>query len=310
MGAIQNPVANPLGGPTISGTTITVDALTNPPTIIPEVIRSLVASNEGYFIERVFQTGGFTVNGGAIIYTESFPEDLFLPDDQSIAPRAPGSEAPLLGSTRRAPKVARPESWSGSIEVHDEARRRNLVRAITRQFQQAANTFADRLQTRGIETLYAAVAAWGRQGVGLPWRNPTISAAGVPNADPTTLPGADFANVFTQFVNDRVGVRPDLLIIHPDDANRLDVLYPNNLLRDLLDRYNLTMLVTVQAQEGAPLFVASGQVGVMAFEKPLEQEYTREGKRFTDVYSMETVPVFVADAAEAVWQLTGVDATA
>lgn len=80
-GSVQNPVANPLGGPTIAGTTITVDMLVNPPTIIPETIRALVASNQGYFIERVFNTPGFTVQGGAIIYTESFPTDHFLPAD-------------------------------------------------------------------------------------------------------------------------------------------------------------------------------------------------------------------------------------
>jgi hypothetical protein len=300
----QTPVANPLGGATVSGNLITVDNYVNPPSQIPAIIRNLVAANEGYFVEDVFNTPGFTVEGGAIIYEETFPEDHFLPEDQDIAPRAPGSEAARLGSTRREPKVSRPESWAGSIEVHDEARRRNKVIAVQRQFTQAANSFADRLQTRGIATLNAAVSAWSRTISGTAWRAPL--ADGVVNADPLTLPGVDFAAVQTQFIEDKAGVLPDLLIINPQDAFYLDVIYGEKL-EPLLRRYGLTMKVSPQVTEGEPIFAKAGQVGHLAFEKPLDQEYTREGPRKTDVYTLEVVPVFVADNAAAVLKVTGVD---
>lgn len=301
----QTPVAQPLGGPTISGTTITVDTYLNPPSQIPAIIRNLVANNQGYFIERVFSTPGFTVQGGAIIYEETFPEDYFLPPDQSIAPRAPGAEAPRLGSTRKAPKVARPESWSGSIEVTDEARRRNDVRAVQRQFTQAANSFADRIQTRGIAALQAAVTAWGRTVSGGNWR--AALASGVPNADPQTLPQRDFALVQKAFITDKAGMSPNLMIVHPDDAFYLDVIYGDKLPA-LLSRYSLEMAVSVAAPVGDPIFVRGGGVGVIAFEKPLDQELSREGTRKTDVYTLETVPVFVADDASSVIQLLDIDA--
>jgi hypothetical protein len=304
-GTVQNPVAQPLGGPTISGTQITVDTYLNPPTKIPTIIRNLVASNRGYFAEEIFSTPGFTVQGGAIIYEETFPEDYFLPADQSIAPRAPGSEAPRLGSTRHAPKIARPESWSGSIEVTDEARRRNDVRSVQRQFTQAANTFADRIQTRAVATLQAAITAWGRTVSGGNWRAALTS--GVPNADPQTLPQRDFALVEKQFITDEAGMTPNIMIVHPDDAFYLDVIYGDKLPA-LLQRYNLTMRVSVAAPVGDPIFVRGGGVGVMAFEKPLDQEYTREGTRKTDVYTLESVPVFVADDASSVLQLLDIDA--
>lgn len=299
---VQNPVANPLGGATVDGTTVTVDVLTNPPTRIPAIIRQLVGAQQGYFIERVFNTPGMTVQGGAILYTETFPEDYFAPEDQSIAPRAPGSEAPILGATRHEPKVKRVESWAGSIEVHDEARRRNNVDAVQRQFTQAANTFADRIQTRGMETLQEAVDDWGRTVTGMNWAH--ALPLGVPNADPADLPQTDFARVEKQFLDDKAGRMPNLLVLHTTDNFNLKRIYGDRLPA-LLDSYGLTPLVSPRATEGAPYFVEEGAVGVMAFEKPLGQEYTREGKRFTDVYTLESVPVLAAIDASAIIQLQG-----
>lgn len=302
----QAPVANPvLGGVGVDGTAITVDTYVNPPTQIPGIIRNLVAANEGYFAEKIFATPGFTVEGGAIVYEETFPEDFFLPEGQSIAPRAPGAPAPRLGATRRAPKIARPESWSGSIEVHDEARKRNQVIGVRRQFTQAANTIADRIQTRAMEVLASVVAEWGRQ---IPaahgWRIP--QAAGVPNADPTKLPAATFARVMRQFVTDKAGMRPDLIILNPLDLEVLQVVYADRL-QAMFDLWKLTPLASVAAPEGEPYFVKSGGIGVMAFEKPLTQEYTRAGERFTDVFSLDVAPILVAFDASAIVQLTGVE---
>lgn len=308
MGASQNPVANPLGGATVSGNLITVDSYVNPPTRIPAIIRNLVAGNEGYFAEEIFATPGMTVEGGAILYEETFPEDHFLPEDQSIAPRAPGAEAPRLGSTRRPIQVARPESWSGSIEVHDEQRRRNNVIAVRRQFTQAANTFADRIQSRAMETLNDFIAATGRTAVGLPWRKASILTNGRVNANPAELPQRDFATVLKQFIKDKAGQRPSLLLINEEDAFYLDIIY-GEALDALLNRYNLTMKVSPAVEEGKPIFVKGGGIGVMAFEKPLDQEFTREGTRKTDVFTLESVPVFVAYDASAILQLTGVSAT-
>lgn len=303
---VPNDVASPiLGGVSVGGTAITVDTYVNPPTRIPGIVRNLVAANEGYFAERIFATPGFTVEGGAIVYEETFPEDFFVPGDQSLAPRAPGAPAPRLGSTRRPPKVARPESWSGSIEVHDETRRRNQVIKVRRQFTQAANTLADRIQTRAMEVLAAVVAEWGRQ---IPathgWR--IDLALGVPNADPKTLPATTFARVFRQFIEDKAGMRPDLVIVNPLDAEALEIVYQDRL-QAVLDFWKLTMLVSPQAPEGEPYFVKSGGIGVMAFEKPLEQETSRDGERFTDIFTLDVAPVLVAFDASAITQLTGVD---
>ncbi|HXH36980.1 MAG TPA: major capsid protein [Plantibacter sp.] len=301
--SIQSPTSMPLGGPTINGTFVTVDQMTNPSTVIPPTIRNLVAANEGYFAERIFSTPGMTATD-AIIYEESFPSNHFLDPNKTIAPRAPGSEAPRIAALRGVPSIARSESWSGSIEVTDEARRTNNVIEVQRVFRAAANEFADRIQTRAIETLNSAVNAWGRTIAGTPWD--VALTGGVPNANPNTLPQRDLSLVLRQFAKDKTGIKPDTLIVHPDDAFFLDLIYGDKLAA-LLGRYGLTMFETIEQPSGTALFVKAGAVGVMAFVKPLDQEYVREGTRKTDVYVLEAVPIFVANDASAIIRLTGIN---
>jgi hypothetical protein len=279
--------------------------MTNPATVIPPTIRNLVAANEGYFIEKVFSTPGMTVEGGAIIYEENFPANHFLDPNKSIAPRAPGSEAPHIAALRGLPSIARPESWSGRIEVTDEARRRNNVIEVKRQFTAAANTFADTLQTRGEATLMEAITAWGRE-VASPNEWDAAFATGIANADPNDLPIAGFKTLQQAFVEDKSGVKPDTLLLGMTADYYLSLIYGEKL-DEFLRRQGFTnVYVSPRLADDAVIALKSGQVGVIAFEKPLDQEYVREGKRKTDVYVLETVPVFVANDASAIMSLTGV----
>lgn len=304
------PVTQPLGGATVSGTTITVDSLVNPPTKIPAIVRTLVAGNRGYFAERIFATPGFTVQGGAVVYEITDPSDLFLPADQSLAPRAPGAEAPRLGAVRGEPKVARPESWSGSIEVADEARIRNNVLAVTNQFTRAANTLANNIQTTAITALQTFIEANSRTLESKTDWDTEPAKEGLMNADPAKLPLADFARVQEKFTEDKAGVLPDTMIIHPYDWANLTILYSTfgGGVAAILDQFGITNVdVSVLATKGAPIFVKAGQVGTMLFEKPLTQEKIREGKRFTDVFALDVSPVLVAHDATAVLQLTKIN---
>ncbi len=285
---------------------LVVDDYTNPPSRIPALIRDLVRENEGYWIETVFNTPGFTVSGGAVLYTETHPEDHYLPPGQSIAPRSGGSEAPRIGVTRRRPKLAYAESWSGSIEVWDEHRRRNNVIAVQETFRRAANTFAEVLQSRGEEVLSdfidanpqrivtAGAGTFGDWGAAAPIENTSSTAP---------RPSAEFARVRRLFREDRTGVSPTVVVMAPEDEEELDRIYGDRLA-GLLARHNIRIVSTVRRDPGRRLYLREGQVGTLAWEVPLgDPEYTREGTRKTDVYTLETVPVFVANGVDAIMEV-------
>lgn len=302
------PVANPLLGPTISGTTITVDSLTRPVTRIPAQIFELVSRNQGYFADRIFR-GGPVVVGGAVVYQEVLPTDLFLDPTQSLRPRAPGSEAPNVGALRPVEKIARPESLSGWFEVHDEQRRRNEASTITTLITRIANTFADRMQTRALAVANAAVTTWGRTAASVGWAAAAAAAGGTVNVARTTQPQATFALMLRTFENDRTGQRPNVVVLNPTDAFNLRLIVGPDNIGAFLANYGIDeMLVSPAQTAGTALFLVRGGIGYILFEKALATEYVREGKRFTDVYVSEATPVFVAQDASAVLALTGIGA--
>jgi hypothetical protein len=307
----QAPIAQPLGGATVKGTTITVDTFVNPPTKIPAIIRELVGADAGYFIERVFGTIGSPIQGGAVIVEETFPEDFFLPVGSTPAPRAPGAEAPRLAATRHEPKVKRPESWAGSIEVTDEAKQRNNVIAVRRQFTQAANSFSQIIQQRGIEVLIDAINTWERTlEAKTVWQ--ATPGAGLFNVDPKLLPGFDIARVLKAFRDDKVGVRPDTAIMNTEELLFLETIYTGVGAVPTLDavfgRQGITEVIgSPLVEEGDVIFCKAGAPGAIGWELPMSQEMVREGVRKTDVYVLECRPVFAAYDASAVWMLEGTD---
>lgn len=302
------PVANPLLGPTISGTTITVDTLTRPVTRIPAQIIELINRNQGYFADVLFR-GGPQVIGGAVVYTETLPLDFFLDPTQSIAPRAPGSEAPNVGAGRPVDKIARPESLAGTFEVHDEQRKRNDTSTVTTLITRIANTFADRMQTRALTVANAFLTAAGRTAASVGWATAAAAAGGVVNVARTTQPAATFALMLKTFENDRTGVRPTVVILNPTDALNLRLIVGVDNVKQFLADFGIEELRVSPAQTaGTALFVARGQLGLILFEKQLDTEYVREGKRKTDSYVNEATPVFIANDGSAGLALTGIGA--
>src|SRR5499427_4055794 len=117
-----NPAAHPLGPPTVSATTITVDIALNSPTRVTRTIMDLTLQR--FFADRVFTNQG-GVTGGAVIYDVALTNDIYL--ERDIARVAPGQEFPIVTSLRRAPQVAAVEKWGGKFFTTDEARDRNDV---------------------------------------------------------------------------------------------------------------------------------------------------------------------------------------
>jgi hypothetical protein len=299
------PVSQPLSPPTISGNVISVDQMLANPTIIPPIIRNLAASQRGYFLDRMFSTPGGTVSGGVVIGTPTNPsiEELFLNAGETLAPRAPGTEAPRVGGSRPAPKVFPVESWSGSVEITDEAKRRNDADAVNRILQQVANTFVNILQTRALEVLDAYITEVSRSHANKgDWTTSVEAKASEIKA--SEAPAFDFAYVQQLLDEDEAGETLKYVILNPAQAMSLAGFYGPDY-GTMMATWGLVPIVSPRVTAGVAYFLAEGGVGPLYYEQGLNQETQRLVNRKTTEIVFEVNPVFVPIDAYKVIKLTG-----
>lgn len=304
---VADPVAQPLGPATISGTTITVDWMVANPTILPGIVRELSAAWRGYFADRIFNFPGTRVSGGIVIAEPTKPNELFLPSGQSLAPRAPGAEAPRVGATRGQPVPYYPESISGSLEITDEAKERNQTWTVSRQLKQISNTFVNTVQLRAIETLKAWTEA---ESSARTKENKTnwLAAAETEAAKikGKEAPFVDFKYIEQLFAEDEAGYALRTAILNPSDKFNLEVAYGSvpGLLEKFLSDAGVSIFSSPRIAAGEGYFLAE-PIGDVMYEIPLTQETERVGRRKTTVTTFEMRPTFVPQDYLAVWRLTG-----
>lgn len=295
---------NPWGVAINADGQIVVDDYTREVQQIPEIVRTFAEDNEGYWIEEVFNSPGWTITGGAVIYTVTDADNHFLQPGQEWAPRAPGAEAPKLAGTRRRRIITAPENLSGRIEIHDEARRTNNIADVERDFRQAANSFAQQLQTRGEEALTALIADQTRfvnlaNGTFGEWNESPV----VNSTTAMPYPGQEFANVQRRFFEEKGGVQADTLMWSPEDAERFYNIYGDRGQSVLREHGITRTLRSVRLTAGRRRYLKAGQVGYLAWEKPMDTEEVREGLRKTDTYVMDASFLFVANGADAILEM-------
>jgi hypothetical protein len=296
--AVSNPVAHPLGPPTVSGTTITVDTALNSPTRVTRTLMDLTLQR--FFADRVFTNAG-GVTGGAVIYDELLANDLYT--DRDIQKVAPGDEFPLVTSSRRAPKVAEVEKWGGKFFVTVEARDRNDVSVFTRNVRMLANTIVRKINQRAVEVLEAAVqASPNRVVAGNNWS--TVVTAGSSASNSNVWPGYDFARAQSVAEVEELGIVYDLWIMNPQEYLQLARIYGPGL-NDLLASLGISIFVTNRIAAGTAYVVAQGQPGQMRTEQPLatEQWYEEDTQRFWTQSSVR--PLMFVDNRFAVLKFTG-----
>ncbi len=292
-----NPAQHPLGPPTISGTSFTVDMALNAPTRVTRMLMDLTLQR--FFADRVFSNGG-GVSGGAVVYDELIANDLY--GDRDIEKVMPGDEFPLLTSTRRAPKVAEVEKWGGKFFITVEARDRNDVAVFTRNVRQLSNTIVRKINQRAVEALESAVqASPNRLVTGVNWA--TVVTGGSSASNSTLWPGYDFAKAQYLAEVDELGIVYDLWIMNPAEYLQLVRIY-GPTLNDLLASLGLSIFVTNRVVAGTAYVVAENQVGQMRIEQPLAttQWYEQSNERFWTQSSVR--PLWFVDNRPAVLKFT------
>jgi hypothetical protein len=95
------PLTYPLGGPTVSGTTWTVDFLLNDPKRVTRAIANLALQR--FMVDRIFSPAG-DITGGAVIYDQATSNDLYLTRD--VERVEPGKDFPIVtGRSRSLPRL-------------------------------------------------------------------------------------------------------------------------------------------------------------------------------------------------------------
>jgi len=266
----SDAIVNPLGAPSVTGTTITVDFLLNNPTRVTRVVNDLVMAN--FFLNRIFAVGG-DVQGGAVLYDQ--PATLLIYTDRDVERVEPGTEFPILTGQRIAPLVAQVEKFGGKFPVTDEARRRNNVSSVNNQMRKMANTLVRKMNQRGLAEIAAVIAATGRTAASISWGN--AATLSFTTSTPATRPGATFAAAMRESEANEFGYTYDTVIVNPTDAQSLRMVYSESVDTVLSDYGINDLIVTPRKAAGSAYLLAGGQVGELRLEEPLRTITEREG---------------------------------
>lgn len=301
QGGADTAIAHPLGPPVITDTSISIDLMLQQPTRITGYLMDITLQR--FFADLLFASPG-GVTGGAVIYDVVSENEIYL--DRDVQRVAPGSEFPIVTSSRRAPQVAEVEKWGGKYYFTDEARDRNEQVLFRNRNVQLGNTIVRKNNQRAVATLEAAIAALGGAGVivGNDW------SAAIPNGSnpsaPSATPHANFATAQLVMDQRELGISLDTLAVSPVNAVELRLFYGDRLSGVLADSGITMMYVTNRIAAGTAYLFARNEVGEQRVEAPLATETWRdpEGKQQTWVQSSVRNVMFVNNPY-AVIKLTG-----
>lgn len=300
-GQVSNPFdVSPTGITQDGSGNLTVQNFVDVPLLMNEFIATATTINQDFWIGEIYNTPGVQANAGVVRYALQKPGSLYLPAGSRLRPRAPGAEAPRIAIDMPALLLAYAESWSGSLEIPDEARAHNDRIMLDNALQRVANSFALRLQQRGETALTDFITAQS-----LSISNPTGSDwAAAPNRNVTNssaaLPEMEWATVRLAFRTDLSGIQPDAVLLSPTDELQLIRIYGTDY-KAIMALFGLTPYTSTRLTAGTRIYLKRGQVGSLVYEKTLDApEYTREGFRWTDIFSWEVKPLFVVNGADSI----------
>jgi hypothetical protein len=280
----------PLALPTVSGQTVSVDAMLQNPSRITRYLSDLAL--RGYWADQVFSGGG-SVQGGAIVYNQLVTNELFVAPGRDVMNVEPGAEFPIVTFDRPVPLVKPVEKFGGKFFITDEARDRNDPQMLQQGTQRLANTINRRIHDNAVAELDAQITALGGSAQTATANNWGATVTG--GASQTTAsgwPAADFSKVQLLADQKELGVVFDTWILNPADANDFNIVYGENA-QQVLRNHGIKFITSNRITLGTAYVIESGQVGQMRLEKPLSTETWREqGTQRTWIQS-DVRPVFV-----------------
>lgn len=289
----------PLGAPTLSGNSITVDLMLKEPTRINQYISDIALKK--YFADRIFRTGG-GVTGGALLYSQLTANDLFA--TRGVQEVAPGAEFPEVSFDRPAPKVATVKKIGGKFRVTDEARDRNDLSSIETEGRKLGNTITKDLHQRALSTLEASVTAIGAdvQMTGINWA--AAAALTLTTMANSAQPAADFAKAQLKAEVFELGGTFDLWIVNPQEMSNFQITYGDRW-RDVLTNNGIDMIASNVVTAGSAYVVEERMVGEFRTEQPLNTVTWRDEATESTWTQTSIRPVFAVTNPYSILKVTG-----
>lgn len=298
-------IYNPLGPPSMSGTSLTIDVLLANPTRITRTIADLVMAN--FFLDKIFTTGG-DVQGGAVLYDQVTALDVYT--DRDVETVQPGTEAPIVTGARIAPLIAPVDKFGGKFAVTDEAKRRNDSIVVTRQMRRLANTIVRKMHQRGIAEIEAAVSAFSLTiAQTVTWKSAIEAKYSEVKKIENPLKGVFLA--IEDLEKKEMGYSFNTIVLSPEDVTNARLYYGDQggleaALRDV----GITNLIVTPRKAAKSAWVMDGNMmGEMRLEEPLRTTSEREGaptmREQTWVQSMVN-PLFIVTDPYAIREITGI----
>lgn len=289
--------------PELSGLHLTVSTVMQQPSKITERIAKL--AGDQIILDKIFHTLGQRVSGGAMLFNRVTAAEFFAAND--VEQRAPGTEYPVIRGVDPNPQLAKVEDWGGKFAIEDEKIKRNATEYMNDQTTQLANTIVEKLNTRAIASLEAALAATGGANVipGNNWMTATTIGPEANLSEGSELPAADLAAAQMAGELLRMGVKYDTLLLNPQELFSLRVAYGEKLdamLRSVgITGYFSFPLIT----SGTAYVVKRGDVGVIGFEDPLTTETWRQPEKRTQWVQSWCSPAWAVNKPHNCMKLTG-----
>lgn len=291
----------PLGSPSVSGNSLTVDLMLKEPTRINAYLSNIAL--KGYFAERVFTNGG-GVSGGALVYNQLVANDLFpVRGGQKVAP---GAEFPEVTFDRPEPKTAQVEKFGGKFRVTDEARDRNDLSSIQSEGVKLGNDVQRWLHARALTELDASIAAIGSElqlavSASASWADATTLTISTENK--AALPGATLAEIRKRAAVKELGTEYNLLVMNPQEFANLTIIYGD--AEAWLRSQGFGVAVSNVVTAGTAYAVQEGLVGQVRYEQPLKTITYRDDKTESTWVQASIRPVFAVTNPYNALQITG-----
>lgn len=286
--------------PVLDGNILSVNTMLNHPTalrdhVAQDVDKQIVAP---YF----YTTVGVKVEGGGVVYATAKASDYYTAT--RAEQRAPGGEYKVLDTVPIEPKLALPQDWGSKIQILEEERLRNNISAVDLKVDQVTNEIAQQVDESALDAIEDALGS-ANTVTGHIWADTILDGATL--TAPGSRPTADWSAAQLKSDLQRLGVKHDTLIVPPDAAHSLRVVYGDRL-GEVMESAGLTLVTSTRIAMNAAYVVEKGRAGSLHFEVPLTTKVIPDPATRSDWVQVYCVPVFVVDRPHAIKQIIGISA--